>query len=162
MLTVAATTAGGLAGTALPAVSLCVLGSALAWAALRWRWPPEAADLLLRVTRGVLRVTERPGRVLLSASLRDVSNVTLDSHTIRTVQQGNALVPGLRFATSLLGPELEVVRIVIEVNGRPGSIRLSDAYVPHMDGVEWLGRIRRFLRAHGWVPEDERDGFSAV
>jgi hypothetical protein len=25
-----------------------------------------------------------------------------------------------------------------------------------MENVEWLGKIRSFLRAHGWVPEDER------
>ena len=26
----------------------------------------------------------------------------------------------------------------------------------HADSVEWLGKIRVFLRSHGWLPEDER------
>jgi hypothetical protein len=27
-----------------------------------------------------------------------------------------------------------------------------------MESIEWLGKIRSFLRSHGWVPEDEREG----
>ncbi|MCL2449975.1 MAG: hypothetical protein FWD17_13595 [Polyangiaceae bacterium] len=157
VVTVAATTAGGLVGTVLPALSLCFLGSALALAAWRWRQGPEERRVVLRVDRGVLRVTAHPDRVLLQASLPDVSNVTLDIRTIHATPQADALVPGLGLAPTVVGPELDVARIVIEVNDRPDSIRLSDAYVPHMEGIEWLGRIRRFLRAHGWVPEDERD-----
>jgi hypothetical protein len=29
--------------------------------------------------------------------------------------------------------------------------------LPHFEATDWLGRIRVFLRKHGWVPEDERE-----
>jgi hypothetical protein len=139
-----------------PVAGFC-LGSAWAWAALRLR-RGEGDAVVLRVSRGVLQVAG-PERELLCAKLDDVANVTLDSRTIRKVVEGHTLVPGIRFVETTVGPELEVVRIVIEVNGAEPT-RLSEAFVSHMDGVEWLGRIRRFLRAHGWVPEDERDAES--
>ena len=160
LVTVAATATTGLLGVGLSPGSGVALGSALVWAAWRWQRPVEAAGMRLRVSRGILHVSGDPERRILSASLGDIANVTLDSRTIRKVGEGNALIPWMRFAESRVGPELEVVRIVLEVSGLREPIRLSEAFVPHMDGVEWLGKIRRFLRSHGWIPEDEREAES--
>jgi hypothetical protein len=162
LVTVAATTTTGLLGAGLSPASGVALGSALVWAAWRWQRPMEGRGVVLRVCRGVLHVTGCAGRSLVRASLHDIANVTLDSRTIRKVEEGNTLIPWLRFAESRVGPELEVVRIVVEVSGLREPIRLSEAFVPHMDGVDWLGRIRRFLRTHGWVPEDERESESSA
>jgi hypothetical protein len=156
LLTAAGTATMALVALGVPPMGGAVLGPACAWVAWRWRRPVESRGVVLRITRGVLHI-RRPDRLIFSASLFDIANVTLDSRTIRKVEEGNTLVPGMRFLESRLGPELEVVRIVIEVSGVDEPTRLSEAFVPHMDGVEWLGRIRRFLRAHGWVPEDERE-----
>jgi hypothetical protein len=148
-----------LIGAGVAPVGVVCLGSAWAWAALRSR-RTDGDAVVLRVSRGVLQVAGPEGD-LLCARLDDVANVTLDSRTIRKVVEGHTLVPGIRFVEARVGPELEVVRIVIEVNGAEPT-RLSETFVSHMDGVEWLGRIRRFLRAHGWIPEDEREADSSA
>jgi hypothetical protein len=128
-----------------------------AFAIRRARRARGGGGVVMRVERGVLAVVDRPSRELVSVRLEQVANVTLDSKTIRKVQQGSAMIPAVRFIDSKVGPELDVARIVLEVNGVAEPIRLSEAYLPHMDSVEWLGKIRSFLRSHGWVPEDERE-----
>jgi hypothetical protein len=160
LLAVTLTTTTGLLGAGFPPTSGVVLGPALAWLLWSRRRPLDAVGVVLRVSRGTLEITASPDHVLLRAELRDLANVTLDSRTIRKVEEGSALVPWARFAEGRVGPELDVVRIVFELVGEPAVVGLTEAYVPHMDGVEWLGKIRRFLRAHGWVPEDERDAAS--
>jgi hypothetical protein len=33
---------------------------------------------------------------------------------------------------------------------------VGEGRAPHSEATTWLGKIRVFLRKHGWVPEDER------
>ncbi len=72
------------------------------------------------------------------------------------MREGNAVTPVSRLVDTKVGPELDVSRIAFEVDGRAEPIRLSEAYFSHMDSIEWLGKIRSFLRRQGWVPLDER------
>jgi hypothetical protein len=81
--------------------------------------------------------------------------VTLDTKSIRKVEPGRDVIPAVQFITSQVGPEIDVARIVLDVADHT-PVRLTDAFLPHTDSVEWIARIRVFLRAHGWVPEDER------
>ena len=50
--------------------------------------------------------------------------------------------------------EFDVSRI--ELVMASGTIVLSPEYLSHSLSIEELGTIRRFLRARGWVPLDER------
>lgn len=86
-----------------------------------------------------------------------IANVGLDTKTIRRILEGNAITAGLRFLDTKVGPELDVARILFEVDGVAQPVNLTEAYVAHMESIEWLGKIRSFLRSHGWVPEDERE-----
>ena len=36
------------------------------------------------------------------------------------------------------------------------TLFLTKERLSHLDANEWFSKIRRFLRQHGWVPEDER------
>jgi hypothetical protein len=44
----------------------------------------------------------------------------------------------------------------IELTTANGSVFLSDDHLSSSETTEWLGTIRRFLRANGWLPEGER------
>ena len=161
----------GIAGTVLGAVAAAVghpeigAGVILGAAALgfwRWRRAPDVSGLILRVDEGVLVVHVRgTDEVIARTRLADLRNVTLDTKSIRKVEPGRDVVPAVQFINSQVGPEIDVARILLELNGRvPSTIRLTEAFVAHTDSVEWIGKIRVFLRAHGWLPEDERTTLS--
>jgi hypothetical protein len=145
-----------IAALGLPTIAIVVLLLTAAVAAWRWFRAPDVRGIELRVRDRVLLVAPRGQAPLLRAPLEDVSNVRLDTKSIQKVVEGGSMIPGMRFIDSKVAPELDVARIVIVCGEAPNEVRLTDAYVAHMDAVEWLGKIRTFLRAHGWEPEDER------
>jgi hypothetical protein len=63
--------------------------------------------------------------------LKDLLDVYLDTKTIR-----------------------HTARIALEL--RQETFFLTQERSSHLDANEWFGKIRRFLRQHGWIPEDER------
>jgi hypothetical protein len=88
--------------------------------------------------------------------LDELANVELDTKTIRQVEQGGSAIPAMRFADSRVGPELDRARILLVCDDET-RIPLSEIYGVHMQTSESFGKMRVFLRKHGWVPEDERD-----
>lgn len=113
------------------------------------------AGAVLRVRRGSLLVLDgRGGTVRAELPLADLRDVALETKTIQRVTDGHSAIPAMRFADSRVGPEIDTARIVLV--GTSGRLELTDAFGPHMDATEWLGRIRVFLRKHGWVPADEK------
>ncbi len=161
---IAGTVAGAVAaGAGLPEVGASVILGAVALGFWRWRRAPEVAGLLLRVEDGVLVVTARGTRTVIARTrLADLRNVSLDTKSIRKVEPGRDVVPAVQFIHSQVGPEIDVARILLETNG-PGprsTIHLTEAFLAHTDSVEWIAKIRLFLRSHGWLPEDERQRLS--
>jgi len=136
-----------LAGVAMVAV--------LGWTILRTRRGPKAG-LLFGVNEGVLTLTDG-GRPLLTVPLAELEDVGLDSKSIRKVELGQDAVPAMRFINTRVGPEIDVARIALSIAGKDEPFLLTNAFLPHMDAVEWAGKIRSFLRKHRWLPEDERD-----
>jgi len=118
-----------------------------------WRraWRPQS--IVIRVERSDLQV--RIAGSLRTMRLDDLVDVALDIKTIQRVVDGNSPIPALRFADTRVGPEVDTARIVLV--GRDEQTPLTEAYLAHMDATEWLGKIRVFLRKHGWLPDDERD-----
>ncbi len=51
--------------------------------------------------------------------------------------------------------EASLARIVL-VDDRERETPIGEEWLAHVEAIEWLGKIRKFLRAHGWVPADER------
>jgi hypothetical protein len=136
------------------AVALVMAIAASVW---MWRTRKKAAGARLRVDGDVLSVSlVRSGREE-SFRLDDLANVELDTKTIERVMEGGSAIPAMRFIDAKIGPKVETARIVlVSESGR--QVWLTEEYLPHFDATEWLGKIRVFLRKHGWVPEDEREG----
>lgn len=122
----------------------------------------SARGALLVVEEGELKVFTRGGVAPLAVvKLRELSDVRLDIKTIQRVQEGDSMVAAVRFTNTTVGPSVDTARIVLV--GRKTKktsdrleLNLTDEYYAHMDSTEWLGKIRVFLRKHGWVPADER------
>jgi hypothetical protein len=126
-------------------------------AAWRARSAARDAGIVLRVDRGVLEVTGGSMETLLTTRVAEITDVVLDTKTVRKVHEGAGGTPIVVYASTRVGPEIDIARIAIQVEGRSEDILLSDDYFGYLDTVAWLGRIRSFLRAQGWIPEDERE-----
>jgi hypothetical protein len=102
----------------------------------------NAGTTVLRVDEGTLHVAHASKRV--EVRLDDLADVTLEYRTR----------PGLLWTPP--PTSTAPVRIVlVDVEG--SEARLTEDWVRHLNAAEWLGKIRAFLRTHGWVPEDERE-----
>jgi hypothetical protein len=144
---------GGLAG---PVLGVVAAAGAL-WSTLRWqRGRRLAGKKVLHVEKGVLTVEPRAeGARGARFSLRDL-DVVLDTKTIRKVLDGDAMLPVVRFTSSKIGPELDLTRIVLSNDLE--RYAMSEHFLSYTEALEWFGKIRVFLRSHGWVPADEREG----
>lgn len=135
---------------AVPA--LVATGIALYVARRRERARPAAT---IEVVDRALRVHGRDRSVKLQVPLDDLVDVALDTKTIERVQEAPGPIAELRFVNSTVGGAIDVARI--ELLTRDGaSVRLTEEYLSHTDSLEWRGKMRRFLRKHGWQPESER------
>lgn len=86
--------------------------------------------------------------------LADLLEVYLDTKTIQRVQESPGPIPDLRFINATVSGEHDSSRIGLELEHE--TLFLTEERVSHTDANEWFSKIRRFLRKHGWVPEDER------
>ncbi len=140
-----------------PAAGLAALVGGAAFAFWWWRRSgPGGGGVLLRVDGDELSVLGAASKELRARlRLADLVDVTLDTKTIRPVMDGNNPIPGLRMMNSQPLPEVDETRIVLV--SKSGELPLTEAYLANVDVTEWFGKIRVFLRKHGWVPESERD-----
>jgi hypothetical protein len=153
---------GGVIGAVLailgsPGFGLVVFVAGGAWGVWSWTRARDIIPTELIVENGSLLIAGSPAAPPVRIALRKLRDVRLDTKEIQRVQ-GDP-----RFALSALGspilrvaPPVDVSRIVFDVGKRAAPIELTEAYVSYSECVEWVGRIRTFLRAHGWVPMDER------
>lgn len=138
----------GLPELSLPAV--LVFGAAAYFSARRRR---RRAHAVLRVADGLLYLTGS-GVPDINLPLDKLLDVRLDTKTIQPVMETPGPVPSLRFINSRVGGDVDIARI--ELVRRDDSIFLTSDYLSHTDSSDWAGKIRRFLRKHGWLPADER------
>jgi hypothetical protein len=128
------------------AVSLALVAAVIVWDVFRVR--RERAGIRLALDGTDLVIGAEARRIAMAKLV----NVRLDT---RAVSSTGTMVR----ADGIIGPgpalTVDESRIELLVTGAE-PLRLTDAYFSQADSLEWLGRIRRFLRAHGWVPEDER------
>jgi hypothetical protein len=143
-------------------LGLFVMLGAIVYSYRRRKKSVTRAGAVLEVREGELRVYARDGVAPSSViKLRDLADVRLDVKTIERVQEGNSMIPAVRFTNTTVGPAVDQARIVLvgrKTKSSPDRVRvhLTDEYFAHMDSTEWLGKIRVFLRKHGWLPVDER------
>jgi len=98
---------------------------------------------VLRVADGALEVTrEKPQAPPIRIALGDLVDVTLERKTHQAGGRG--------------GGAAERVHLALERRAPEGSIFVPEERVTPIDAQEWYGKVRVFLRKHGWVPESER------
>jgi len=93
----------------------------------------------------------KPTTVALGA----VRNVEIERKAIQRVtyqQQYSDPMP-----TTELSGDVEVARIVLSLDGDAPPERLTEAWAPVFVCMERFGKVRTFLRAHGWLPLPERE-----
>jgi hypothetical protein len=121
------------------------------WQRRRARTTPRA---VLRVLHGRLHLSGPAFPAPIACDLSELLDVYLDTKTIQRVQENAGAVPDLRFINATVGGEQDTARIALELERE--TFFLTPERLSHTDANEWFGKIRRFLRQHGWVPEDER------
>ena len=147
--------AGWVAGPA--GGSLAFVGGVV-YAVWAWRTRKDAGGAILRIVNDALHV-EIPGPHPLHEriGLGDLADVTLDLKAIERVGDGDSAIPAMRIIDSKVGPKIDNARIILVTTGER-ELKLTEAFLPHFDATDSLGKMRVFLRRHGWVPEDERHG----
>jgi hypothetical protein len=116
---------------------------------------PTTPHAVLEVEASQLRVVRGESELLLEVPLEELLDVSLDSKTIQRVQENAGHpMPELRFVQPVVGPPIDESRIVFET--LDGPVLLNENFTSNIDATEWFGKIRRYLRKNGWVPEDER------
>ena len=88
-------------------------------------------------------------RVLQESEIRRVGNKSINPATRNT--EVETLGIGMRTRGVI-----DVSRVMLVPMEPREPVALSEDDLAHMDAVELASQVRRFLRAHGWLPEDER------
>lgn len=137
-----------------PTSSTFVMGGAIVFAVWRWRQTADMSGIRLRYEHDQLLITFGRSDVPLRVPLRHLRNIQLDSKTIAKVS--HEVRPDGVISMSGRPMVVDVSRVVLVLAEPEEPIHLTEDYVSHSECLEWLGKIRLFLRLHGWLPEDER------
>ena len=133
--------AGVLAKYASPTMALVPIGIAIASVLLRSK--SREGRFVLRVEDGELHVTrERRRGPAVRIVLADLRDVTLNRETKAAGRGGSAT---------------ERVRLALERRAPEPPVFVPEERVTPIEAQEWYGKVRVFLRKHGWVPEAERE-----
>jgi hypothetical protein len=133
--------AGLLAKYASPTLAVVPLGIAIV--AVLFRTKSREGRFVLRVEDGALEVTrERRRGPALRIALADLRDVTLNRETKAAGRGGSAT---------------ERVRLALERRPPDDPVFVPEERVTPIEAQEWYGKVRVFLRKHGWVPEGERE-----
>ena len=120
----------------------------------------DAAGILFRVRHGVLTIGrgKRGWSRIAEAPLGDVLDVKIENETL-LASIGNVVAgPGFGMDPTdgrRRAVTVEESRIAVVLRARAEPIHLTTDRVSNVDATEWLERIDRFLRVHGWRPVQE-------
>lgn len=151
LLVAAAVAAVGLPLLAIPAFVAAVIATRVARHRARTR--PAAT---LSIEGSMLRVSGPDSKEMLLVPLEEVLDLELDTRSVEPVQEAPGPIPELMFVNATVGPAIDRSRIAV-VTLRSGSLQLTEELGSHGDALEWRGKMRQFLRKHGWVPARERE-----
>jgi hypothetical protein len=126
----------------------------IAWPAVQRRRAKTRPRATLRVHERSLQLSGPAFSEPRSIPLDDLLEVYLDTKTIQRLREAPSPIPATRFLNQTVGGEQDESRIALELETE--TLYLTEQRVSHLDANEWFSKIRRFLRKHGWIPEDER------
>lgn len=127
---------------------------ALGAAVYAWTRRSPSGDVQVSVAGDSLLVAA-PGRPPARFALADLRNVEIERKAIKRVTYQQHAFDALP-STEVSG-DVELARIVLSVEGQPDAVPLVEAWAPVFVCTERFGKVRSFLRAHGWLPLPERD-----
>lgn len=143
--------ASGLLAAAWPPLGVAGVAGVGAWLYARGR---RRTPLLLQaeVVDGVATVRFR-GEPVLVAPLAAIVDIVVDSSEIQRVTYHQAV--GDPLPSTQVSGDVQVGRLVARLDdGR--AVRLTETAESYSACMETFGKLRVFLRAHGWKPADER------
>jgi hypothetical protein len=146
---------GCVAGIGTPWAGLVIMVVVVTWAVLSWRRTQRGESIVFRVDYGELTVTSHGTALLARLPLARLDDVTLDTKAIVPATQDTSTAAAGVVEMKARG-EVDVARIVLLPSAPREPLALTKEHGSHMDAVDGAGRIRTFLRAHGWVPVGER------
>jgi hypothetical protein len=151
LMTVPVIFAIGILGTAnlVFAFVLLVFIAYAIW--LRGQYAKSFARTMLRVADGELMLTLGDATPL-RRRLADLRALRVDTET-----QKAFAIRGYGVHATTLGTGIARGRVVLELTGETEPLPLSEPLLSNTDCVEWVPRVYRFLRGHGWIPDDERE-----
>ena len=121
--------------------AVVVLGLAIAFHVLRQK--PDLGRFVLRVEeRSLVVLRERSEDTIARVAIDDIVDVTLDKEMQASGARG--------------GGTAERVHIALQRREPEAPLLIPDARITPIEGQEWQGKVRVFLRKHGWLPLDER------
>ncbi len=136
---------------------------ALTFAGLWWNNRRQAArpHARLSIEGSYLRLVEGEARERLYVPLDDLLDVELDTKTIQRVQDNVRadVLPAFRLFHGQVGSASDVSRIVLITTKL--ELPLTEERVSSSYTIEAFGKMRRFLRDNGWLPEGERGAGAA-
>lgn len=131
--------AGFLAKLVSPLAGAVALGAGVVLFIARRK--PREGRTVLRVEGGLLEVgREGHAETLSRLPLDDLLDVTIERE--RTPASGGAAKERARLSLDRAAPA--------------EPIFVPSERITSLEAQEWLGKVRVFLRKHGWLPKDER------
>lgn len=153
-----APTVGGILSVALASVSgtaaAVAAGITASWALWQMSVRRRPGALVLRVEGGDLVVERGPGAEALRVPVASIRDVEVESKAIRRVTYHQAV--GAPLPSTNVSGEVDVGRVVLVREGAGAPARLTESYASYSECMLRFGKVRVFLRAHGWLPEGER------
>lgn len=111
---------------------------------------------VVRVERGEVGLYEgKSTKPTLRVPLAELADVELDTKTIEHAVEGDSAIPAMRLI-EMKGLEVDVTRIAL-VTADGTRHFLSEDRLGHTETTEAFGKLRVFLRKHGWLPQSERE-----
>lgn len=135
-----------------PTAAWFVFIAGIAW--MFWRFRQSPSDAITLRVDGAMLVIERADHPPRSIRLANVREVEIDRKSIRRVtyhQDVGAVTPH-----SSLSGDVDVARIAIVLEGETARTLVTESYGSYGECMERFGKVRKFLRTHGWLPIDER------
>jgi hypothetical protein len=148
--------AAGIFATVNPGFGLATLVGAVGWAIWNAREKGERSGITLGVDAGDLLLIDKQAVLPRRVALTKVREVEMESKAIRRVTYGQQV--GEAIPSTHVSGDVDVARIVLVIDGDAQPVRLTDSYESYSNCAECFGKVRVFLRAHGWLPEREREG----
>jgi hypothetical protein len=134
-------------------LGLALLGLSLGWGIYSHWKRKHQTKFEIRIEEGQLAIKTSAARDLQLA-LADIDDVQLSSRTVQNLSMDQPLGAG-GMSKVTVGPETGVGTIEFALKSGK-TVSLTEREETYFYCTEVMGKVRSFLRKHGWVPLSER------